>query len=226
MNLSTETQRCGELGAAPSKQARVSGSGFWNLIAEHYAAKGVANEAAYQQKLSLTQQYLSAQDEILEIGCGTGSTAIEHASSVRQITATDFSHQMIAIAKRKASAAQVRNIEFVECEASAALEAGAAYDGVLALNVLHLLKDWRSVVCGAGQSLLSGGVFVSSTPCLRSLPGGIRALLRVGSCLGVLPRLMFFTRDDLKSALESAGFAVEYEWQADSRNVFLIGRKP
>jgi len=38
----------------------------------------------------------------LEFGCGTGSTALLHASFVKHMTATDISDEMIEIAKQKA----------------------------------------------------------------------------------------------------------------------------
>ena len=49
---------------------------FWDRIAERYSKSPVADEAAYQKKLQVTREYFRPDMEVLEIGCGTGSTAI------------------------------------------------------------------------------------------------------------------------------------------------------
>jgi ubiquinone/menaquinone biosynthesis C-methylase UbiE len=51
---------------------------FWNKIAEKYSQQPIADEAAYQKKLAVTRDYFRPDMEVLEIGCGTGSTAILH----------------------------------------------------------------------------------------------------------------------------------------------------
>ena len=51
-------------------------SKFWDRIAARYARKPVADEAAYRRKLAVTRDYLAPDMDVLEFGCGTGSTAI------------------------------------------------------------------------------------------------------------------------------------------------------
>jgi len=77
---------------------------FWDRIADRYSRKPVADEAAYQKKLQVTREYLRPDMEVLEFGCGTGSTAIVHAPCVKQIRAIDVSAKMIEIARHKADA--------------------------------------------------------------------------------------------------------------------------
>ncbi|MEM6403851.1 MAG: SAM-dependent methyltransferase, partial [Cyanobacteria bacterium P01_D01_bin.116] len=52
---------------------------FWDNIAEKYSKDPIADEAAYQKKLQVTQEYFKPDMEVLEFGCGTGGTAIIHA---------------------------------------------------------------------------------------------------------------------------------------------------
>jgi len=87
-------------------------SRFWDKIAERYAKKPVADEAAYQKKLEVTRQYFRPDMEVLEFGCGTGSTAIAHAPYVKHVRATDISAKMIEIAQGKADAAGIGNVSF------------------------------------------------------------------------------------------------------------------
>ncbi len=85
---------------------------FWDKIADKYAKQPIADEAAYQKKLQVTQGYFKPDWSVLEFGCGTGSTAIIHAPYVKQIRAIDISGNMIAIAKSKAEAQKINNVTF------------------------------------------------------------------------------------------------------------------
>ncbi|MGD1860116.1 MAG: hypothetical protein ACFB0E_09115 [Leptolyngbyaceae cyanobacterium] len=60
----------------------------------------IADEVADQKKkkLTVTRSYFRSDMQVLEIGCGTGSTAILHAPHVNHIRAINFSANMIAIA--------------------------------------------------------------------------------------------------------------------------------
>ena len=62
----------------------MASSFFWNRIANRYSKQPVGDETAYQKKLQITRDYLEPHMEVLELGCGTGSTAIAHAPPARQ----------------------------------------------------------------------------------------------------------------------------------------------
>ncbi len=74
---------------------------FWDRIAKRYAARQIKDVAAYEALLADVAARLNPGDRVLEIGCGTGGTAIRLASSVASYTATDFSAEMIRIARAK-----------------------------------------------------------------------------------------------------------------------------
>ena len=196
---------------------------FWDRIAARYARKPVADEAAYQRKLAISREYFTRDTELLEIGCGTGSTALAHAPYVKRIRTIDFSPNMIAIAEKKRIEQGIDNVAF-ECRGVAELaDGGQRYDGILALSVLHLLDDWRDVI----GLLVPGGVFISSTACIRDMLPGFRFIAPLGRALRLLPELSCFTAASLRRALEDAGFAIEYAWQPGKRQaVFLVARKP
>jgi ubiquinone/menaquinone biosynthesis C-methylase UbiE len=85
---------------------------FWDSIADKYAKQPVADQAAYEKKLAVTRGYMRPDMEVLEIGCGTGTTALHHAPAVKHIRAVDIAPRMIAIARDKARAAGVANVDF------------------------------------------------------------------------------------------------------------------
>ena len=79
--------------------------------------------------------YLTEESNVLEFGCGTGSTALIHAPKVKHLLAIDFSKRMIDIAKRKASGSQGSNVEFRNTTLFDLTEDNESFDVVLALNV-------------------------------------------------------------------------------------------
>lgn len=200
---------------------------FWDRIAARYARRPVANEAAYQHKLQKTREYFRPDSQVLELGCGTGSTAIAHAPHVARVHATDISANMLAIARDKITAAGMDNISLECAEVTDLSFAEAQFDVVLALSLLHLLDEREVVIARAYRWLRPGGVLVTSTPCLGDHWGFLKWILTPGAWLGLVPRVSFFTRNTLVSNLTDAGFDLDYQWQpGKSEATFIIARKP
>ncbi len=203
---------------------------FWDRLAERYAKQPVADEAAYQTKLQVTRQYFRPDMEVLEFGCGTGSTAIAHAPFVRHILAIDISSKMIDIARAKATAENVQNVTF-ECSTMETLNApDPKFDAVLALNILHLVDSMEMVVRRVHGMLRPGGIFVTSTPCLGDSLGFFRFVapigLFLGQSLGLMPLVKVFTNGELVASLAAAGFEIDYQWQpGPNKSVFIVAKK-
>ena len=200
---------------------------FWNKLADKYSRRPVADEAAYQKKLEVTRQYFQPDMEVLEIGCGTGSTAIAHAPYVGHIRATDLSTRMIEIAKDKAKVAGIENVTFEASSIDALDVPDASVDVVMAHSVLHLLEDKEQVIADVHKMLKPGGVFVSSTACIGDMMLPLRLIIPVGRLLRLFPLVKVFSVADLKTSLETGGFDIDYEWQPKkSAAAFIICRKP
>jgi len=204
-------------------------SRFWNKVAESYAKKPVADEASYQKKLKVTREYFKPDMEVLEFGCGSGSTSISHSPYVSHIDAIDYSSKMIEIAKHRAEQGNIKNVTFSCTTLDEIAAPGKTYDAVLGLNVLHLMSNWKEVIAMVYNMLPPGGVFVTSTACMGDM--GIFGLIlkivsKTGSFLGVIPLLEIFTLDELKSSLVNAGFDIEYSWQPSrNKTAFIVAKK-
>lgn len=200
---------------------------FWNKLADKYSRRPVADEASYRKKLAITREYFRPDMEVLEIGCGTGSTAIEHAPFVKHIRATDLSTRMVEIAKEKARAADVDNVTFEALSVDALDVPDASIDVVMAHNVLHLLEDKEQAITDVHRMLGPGGVFVSSTACIGDMLLPLRLIVPVGRFLRLFPLVKVFSVAELKDSLENAGFEIDYEWQPKKNAaVFIVSRKP
>jgi len=227
-SAASEPGKATPTGAALPAGRQYRAAKFWDWISARYARQPVADEAAYRKKLEVTQGYLRAGMEILEFGCGTGSTALIHAPLVKHVYAIDISARMIEIARGKANAAQIHNVTFTQATLDDIDAPGGGFDAVLGLNVLHLLESRDAAISKIYRLLKPGGVFVSSTPCLGDFMKWFRFIAPVGKLSGFLPQVKVFTSEHLAASLESAGLEIDYRWQPPEKQkaVFIVARKP
>lgn len=199
---------------------------FWDKLAPRYAAMPIADEAAYQKKLEITRQYLQPDSEVLELGCGTGSTAVLHASHVKHYLAVDCSSAMLDLARAKAKDSGVSNLAFEQATVDEFRSPETRFDVVLALSLLHLLEDKEAVISRIHSFLKPGGVFISSTACLGDRMAYIKYIAPIGRFFGKMPLVKVFTVAELEYSMVEAGFAIEYQWQPDPKSaVFMVARK-
>lgn len=183
---------------------------FWDKIAKKYAKSPIKNMQAYEQTMDRTKSHLSTGDIVLEVGCGTGSTALLLADSVKHITASDISSNMIDIARNKAKDQHVENVTFIQAALSDdALEKGS-FDVILAFNVLHLMEDTPAAVRKINELLKPDGLFISKTICaaeqikLRFLWG----LLYVMEKFGLAPYVNFLKIRALEELITNKNFEI------------------
>ena len=201
-------------------------AGFWDKRAEKYAKKPVADQETYNKKLQITRTYFQNDSEVLEMGCGTGSTALAHAPYVKHILATDISPAMISIAKEKAEAGQIENVSFKTRAVVDQAIQDSFYDVILAHNLLHLLEDPHEAISVAYRGLKPGGVFVTSTACIGDMSWYFRIIAPVGHIIGLFPLVQVFTLAQLKQSFIDTGFVIDQEWlPKKNAAAFLVGKK-
>ena len=199
---------------------------FWNFIAKKYSRDKIADQPSYERKLSETRALLRDDMQLLEIGTGTGSTAILHAPHVAHIHAIDLSQKMLDIAQAKTNAAGVDNISYQKTSVEEFDAAKGTYDVILALSVLHLVQDYQATLAKLHGLLKPGGYLVASTVCMADTMPAFKFLSIPGHALGLLPKLTYFTADTLLSEMRAAGFSVQSHWRpGPARALFTIARK-
>ncbi|MBL4629451.1 MAG: class I SAM-dependent methyltransferase [Roseicyclus sp.] len=200
---------------------------FWDKAAPGYAKSTISDPDAYHATLTRTIHHLSPTDRVLELGCGTASTAMDLAPYVAHITATDISPAMIEIGREKVWSASVRNVTLLTGETGdPVLSDGAPYDVILAMNLLHLLPRQADALAQAHALLKPGGLLISKTACLgekwyfRPLVG---ALKLIGKAPPVLHQTLAQTRD----AILNAGFEPVEELVQSGivPRLFLVARR-
>lgn len=202
---------------------------FWNRLAKGYAKSPVADEAAYRHKLDITRTYFTPDSEVMEFGCGTGTTAVAHGPFTRRIRAYDISENMLEIARARAAEAGVGNVTFERGDIIDLDLPSASFDVVMGHSILHLLrpKARKAVLAKVHRLLKPGGVFVSSTVCLGEMAGAMKALAAVIRSLPLMPPVQSLSLDGLRREITSAGLNIEHDWKPDAQPVlFAVARKP
>lgn len=206
---------------------------FWDRIADRYARRPVRDQDAYETTLARTASYLHPDQQVVELGCGTGTTALHLATGVAGVTASDLSPNMIRIAERKAAEAGTTNVRFVAADLFDPVLAGPPRDAVLAFNLLHLVRDLPAALGQVHTLVKPGGLFISKTPCVarRGAPlfyRVIRLILPVMQALGRAPFVNFMDPADLVGMIRDAGFTiVETGNYPDAPpNHFIVARRP
>lgn len=215
----------------PSHPWTLANTRFWDRVARRYAADPIADMAGYEKTLQRVKALLSPDQAVLEIGCGTGTTALQLAPHAGSLLATDLSPGMIAIAREKLAASPVPRLRFEVADAEAPAAGANPVDLVLAFNVLHLVPDLDRAVATVATALKPGGLFVSKTPCLSELnPLVTRVAVPLMRRLGKAPPVRVFGAAHLQAAFERQGFAVDAVERHGSRRqdfrVFIVARKP
>lgn len=202
---------------------------FWDRAARKYAASPISDMAGYERTLEHTRRYLKPADAVLELGCGTGTSALKLAPAVARLVASDISQEMIAIAREKAEQEGCANAEFVVATPEAAPWPDASFDAVLAFNLLHLLPERAAALASVKRLLKPGGVFISKTACLSEMNPLLRLVVPVMQAIGRAPYVGFFNAEALEREIEAAGFEIverarHGSGRKDAR-AFIVARK-
>lgn len=203
---------------------------FWDGVAEKYARSPIKDMASYEHTLERTASYLKKADDVLELGCGTGMTALRLSGYVGTMTASDVSPGMLAVGQQQAADEKIANVAFVEADASHPLT--GSYDVALAFNLLHLVEDLEGALAQIHSVLKPGGLFISKTFCPPNRGASlrfraIRLALPIMQLLGRAPFVRFLSQTELDASVENAGFKIveRDSFPARDGRRFLVARK-
>jgi S-adenosylmethionine-dependent methyltransferase len=160
----------------------------------------------------------------LDIGCGTGATAVRLARLGMHVTLLDSSPAMLDIANRTAMQAEVTDkVVLQQGDASqlANLFPAASFDVIICHNVLEFLDDSSAALCAAARALRDSSAILSVL--VRNRAGEVfKAAIQAGD-LAIAEnnltaewgqeslyggRVRLFTSDSLQAMLKAASLAV------------------
>lgn len=198
---------------------------FWNLMANSYSKNQIKDLKNYEHSLEITKKYLNKKQKVLEIGCGTGTTALKLAPFVKKIDGTDISLNMVKIGSEKSKEENIKNINFFDSTLFDSKLKKNSYDVVLAFNLIHLVSNRDKAMKRVNELLKPGGLFISKTPCLAEKK--IMYLLAFFIRLIIGP-IKCFTLSQYKESIKKNDFKIvkEHIYQKeDPPRTLIIARK-
>jgi S-adenosylmethionine-dependent methyltransferase len=160
----------------------------------------------------------------LDLGCGTGATAVRLARLGIHVTLLDSSPAMLEIAKRTAQEAGVADkvvLRHGDATRLTNLFHSASFDVILCHNVLEYLDDPIAVLCGAARALRDSSAILSVL--VRNRVGEVfKAAIQAGDLVAANNaltaewgqeslyggRVRLFTPDSLQAMLKTASLGV------------------
>ncbi|MEL6168278.1 MAG: class I SAM-dependent methyltransferase [Pseudomonadota bacterium] len=198
---------------------------FWDRLARRYAAQPIKDATSYNHTLERTQSYLGSEDRVLELGCGTGSTALALAPSVKEYTGSDISSGMIEIANEKASEAGQGNVRFRQATLEEHSGEPDRFDAILAFNLFHLVDDPFAAFRSIHKLLPSGGHFISKTACLKGQGIWLRPMIAAMRAVGKAPKVTFLSANDVEVMIARAGFDILETGTFPARARFVVAKR-
>ena len=154
----------------------------FDRAASFYDATRGLPEAAMAALTDRLAEALGPAREVLELGVGTGRVAVPLSERGCAMTGVDVSARMLAVLAAKGSAVKAGVADATDLPFG-----DASFDAVLAVDVFHLVADWRRAVAEAVRVLRPDGRIVLSTFAVLDDPtAGLRQ--RIAELVGSRPR--------------------------------------
>src|SRR5215207_9489968 len=203
---------------------------FWDRSSRKYAKSAIADPNGYERTLERARAHLRLGDSVLELGCGTGTTALRLADGVRGYLATDISGGMIAIADEKLAVESIPALSFRTATAEELVHEESRFDAVLGFNYLHLVRNVPGTLRSIHALLKPGGLFISKTPCLGDMNPLIRLLLLPAMrTIGKAPHVSSLGASALEQLIIGAGFDVlvreSHASKGKDQRPYIVARK-
>jgi SAM-dependent methyltransferase len=191
---------------------------------EHWAANADRferiGEAIWQRALS--REFVGASDRVLDVGCGTGASTRDLAAIAidGHVLGVDLSAPMLEVARARATAAGLGNVEFVQADAQIHPFGSGVFDVAVSCFGAMFFTDPVAAFANIGHALRHDGTLALLA--WRELNRNewiseIRSALAVGRDLPVPPAdaptpFSLADKDRVQAILHVAGYvAVEFE---------------
>lgn len=181
---------------------------FWNKQAAHYDASISKHDERYLNRVAQLKSLLKPTDQVLDFGCASGEIALDVAPHVKTIEGIDLASEMIRIANTKAAKREINNASFLATNIFNERLETQTYDAILAMNVLHLVRDHDEVLYRLRSLLKPGGMLFVETPCLGEFTLWKRQLILAASALRFAPFIHVYKFGEPEAELKAHNFNI------------------
>ena len=133
---------------------------FWERFSRYCAGFMRRSQAPYQQICKAIRPFLQQDMDVLELACGTGQLSVPLSPYVRAWEATDFSAEMIRLAKTQIYSSR---LHFSVQDATKLSYGPERFDAVVISNALHVMPHPEKALVEAWRVLKPGGWLFAPT---------------------------------------------------------------
>lgn len=148
-------------------EAKVTVAATHNAAADHFDAGPLAFRDRYGRR-TVERLHLAPGARVLDVGCGSGASAIPAAQSVGaggRVIGVDLAEKLLALAQAKAAALKLNNVVFRQADMEALGAPSDAFDAVISVFSIFFAPDmvtqarelWRMVRPGGKLAITIWG---------------------------------------------------------------------
>ena len=149
----------------PLKKAKEKAAASYNAAADHFDDEPLSFWDLIGKR-TVTNLKLPAGAKVLDVGCGTGASALPAAQAVSKnglVVGVDLAARLLDRARAKASAASLDNVEFRVADMTALNYPDANFDAVVSVFSVFFVPDMERLVRELWRMVRPGGKLAVTT---------------------------------------------------------------
>jgi ubiquinone/menaquinone biosynthesis C-methylase UbiE len=198
---------------------------YWSRFADDFEEK--SNYVVGKSDINIVLNKLSEQKNLkntLELACGNGQYSKVLAKRTNKLIATDFSDEMLNVAKNQLSS--ISNIEIAKADCFNLPYTDNSFDTIFMANLLHVIQFPEKVVAESKRVLKKNGKIIIIDYTLEGMTffNKIGLIFRYLKTYGKPPsKGQNLTKKDIREIVKSCGFTIEVENLIgnNSKTIFL-----
>ena len=132
---------------------------YWSKFANDFEER--TNYVVGKNDMELIETFLSKQKALgktLEVGCGNGTYSKILIREAENLTATDFSDEMVAVAKKRLKGVENVSVEKANCFNLSYPD--SSFNTVFMANLLHIIREPEKAVAEGKRVLKKNGKLI------------------------------------------------------------------
>ena len=177
---------------------------FWDKFASDYDEHQMNED--YTTLISKIVGDVGKTKMVLDAACGTAIISFAIFKNVQHIEATDYSAEMVSIAKQKAITNNISNVNFSVQSASDLSFPKEHFDSVIICNSLHVIERMKEALTELHRVLKRGGKLIAPNACLGESNTSKEKTTEMIS--KGFPAYNIFSADEYCKMIEVSGFQI------------------
>jgi ubiquinone/menaquinone biosynthesis C-methylase UbiE len=149
----------------PAEPAKIKAAATYNAASDHFDDEPLAFWDRYG-RLTVERLALPVESTVLDVGCGSGASAVPAASIVApagRVIGVDLAERLLELARDKAKQQNLRNVEFRYGDMEALGFPDGTFDAVISVFSVFFVPDMKKQVAELWRMMRPGGQLAITT---------------------------------------------------------------